>query len=312
MNSKKLSIFFFISILLCCNISCDTQDEPFLSLQEITIEGEGGKTTVKIKNTDWYISGVVNNNGNVRISGQVFASDGTLLRENSPIEMKGEGRIETRWMDKGFVITRNTPNILTVEVLENSTGKPFSFRIVIQGTNETEEILVKQKVSEGYSFAGIDYFLQESDKDSLYYKKSATYKFNIETPVPFSFSPYSGVDVFRQSSFESDSPHAFVWLKNDSVQINVPQSIINGKIYLSNKKNVYGITTRDDYLKENTFMETLNLPSGKTVFYVEQEWQKRTVSYQLTLINNRTKAERKVEGKWIEIAPTGNYKIVNE
>ncbi|MGI6046672.1 MAG: hypothetical protein ACOYEG_01480 [Petrimonas sp.] len=312
MNSKKLSIFFLFSVILWCNISCDTQDEPFLSIKEFTVEGEGGKTVVKINNTDWFISKVVNTNGNLRISGEVFSSDGTLLQENSFVAMKGEGRIESKWMDKGFIITRNSPNTLTIEVLENSTGEPFNFRIVIQGKNKTEEILVKQKVSEGYSFAGIDYFLQEKDKDSLYYKKGASYQFYITTSGPFSFSPYSGVDIFRQSNFESHDPNAFVWIKDDSIEVNVPQTIIDGKVYLSNKKHVYGVTTKEDYLKENTFMETLNLPAGKSAFHVDQEWQKRVVSYRLTLTNNRTKAEKKVEGKWIETTPTGNYKIVND
>lgn len=312
MNSKKLPILFFLSVILWCIISCDTQDNPFISIQEFIVEGEGGKTVVEINQADWYISEIVNTNGNARIHGEVFSSDGSLLRKNSPVELKDEGRIESRWMDKGFIITRNSPNALTVEVLENSTGEPFSFRIVIQGKTKTEEILVKQKVSEGYSFAGIDYFLHENDKDSLYYRKGATYQFDITTPMPFTFSSYSGVDVFRQSSFESNDWDAFVWIKDDSVQVNVPQSIINGKIYLSNKKNVYGVTTKDDYLKENTSMETVDIPVGKSVFYVEQEWQKRVVSYRITLTNNRTKAEKNVEGKWIEITPTGNYKIIKD
>lgn len=312
MNSKKLSNLFFLCSILFFVISCETNDELMVSLQQINVEGEGSKTTVEINDTNWYIAQVVNNNGNQRIFGNAYSSDGNLLTENSVLDMKGDGRIESKWGDKGFVITRNTSNSLTVEVLENSTGEPFNFSIFIQGKNKTKEILVLQKISQGYSFGGIEYFILDGDKDSLFYRKGGTYQFNITTPVPFTFSPYSGVEVSRQSYFESDNPDAFVWLKNDSVQVNVPQTIYDGKIYFYSKKSVYGVITKDDYMKENTFMETLNIPTGKSAFHVELEWQKRVISYRLTLINNRTKTEKTVEGKWIEISPTGNFKIVNE
>lgn len=312
MNSKKLSNLFFLCSILFFVISCETNDELMVSLQQISVEGEGSTTKVEINETDWYIAEVVNNNGNQRIFGNAYSPDGNLLTENSVLEMKGDGRIESKWGDKGFVITRNTYNSLTVEVLENSTGEPFNFSIFIQGKNKTKEIIVRQKISQGYSFGDIKYFIQDEDKDSLFYRKGGTYQFNITTPVPFTFSPYSGVDIFRQSYFESDNPDAFVWLRNDSVQVNVPQTIYDGKIYFSSRKSVYGVITKDDYMNENTFMETLNLPAGKSAFHVEQEWQKRVVSYRLTLINNRIKTEKTVEGKWIEITPTGNFKIVNE
>ena len=311
---QKTSVFLALFVVLWVNISCSTMaDESILSVQEITFEGEGGKTDVEIGGIDWRITGVINNDGNVPIYGKVFAPDGSLLRENIPVAMEKEGRIESKWRDKGFIITRNTRDAITVEVLENSTGEPFNFSVVIQGKNKAEEISVKQKVSEGYHFAGIDYFLRETDKDSLYYRENRfSYRFDIKTPVPFSFSPYEGVDICRRSYFESEDPNAFVWLKDDSVHVNIPQTIINNTIYYSSQKNVYGVTTQNDYLKENTLMVTVNLPSGISKFHTVLEWRKRVVSYKLTLINNRTKAERTVLGKWIEVVPTGNYKIVTD
>lgn len=36
------------------------------------------------------------------------------------------------------------------------------------------------------------------------------------------------------------------------------------------------------------------------------------VSYMPTLMNNRNKSEKNVEGKWIEVIPTGNYNIVKD
>lgn len=55
--------------------------------------------------------------------------------------------------------------------------------------------------------------------------------------------------------------------------------------------------------------ETVTIPSGKSTFWVDIQYSERSVSYMLTLINNRTQAEKVINGKWIKIAPTGNYTI---
>lgn len=66
-------------------------------------------------------------------------------------------------------------------------------------------------------------------------------------------------------------------------------------------------------MNENPFMASLEIPAGEKVsFHMELEWRHRVVSYVLTLVNNRTGAEKKTEGKWIQYTPTGNYEIVKE
>ncbi len=58
-------------------------------------------------------------------------------------------------------------------------------------------------------------------------------------------------------------------------------------------------------------MVTLEIPGNKVNFYLELEYRKRTVSYQLTLINNRTQDEKLIEGR-IETTPTGKFNIVKD
>jgi len=56
-------------------------------------------------------------------------------------------------------------------------------------------------------------------------------------------------------------------------------------------------------------MDSVTIPPGESVFFIEQEWRKRQVSYKLSLTNNRTGDEKIIEGKWIEVAPTGKYNL---
>jgi len=56
-------------------------------------------------------------------------------------------------------------------------------------------------------------------------------------------------------------------------------------------------------------METVAIPSGNSEFSVEIQYRKWRVSYSIYLVNNRTKEEKVINGKWVELAPTGNYSI---
>lgn len=139
-----------------------------------------------------------------------------------------------------------------------------------------------------------------------------TYTINYPMSTPFSFSPYNGPDIMKTSYFESNDPIAFSWIAKDSVLVPVPQVIDENEIYLSQDKKLYGAITRTPYIKENDDMVTLEIPGNKVNFYLEPEYRKRTVSYQLTLINNRTQDEKLIEGKWIETTPTGKFNIVKD
>lgn len=116
----------------------------------------------------------------------------------------------------------------------------------------------------------------------------------------------------KTSYFESNDPIAFSWIAKDSVLVPVPQVIDENEIYLSHDKKLYGAITRTPYINENDDMVTLEIPGNKVNFYLELEYRKRTVSYQLTLINNRTQDEKLIEGKWIETTPTGKFNIVKD
>lgn len=317
MKTKSLIInITIITLSLFFNISCEKENIPDEFTKEIITKGEGGVYSIKIENLDqgWNISDIINRStaNEINIYGDIYSADGKIIRENSILKLNGNGRMEGIWMDKGFIITRNSAYNLEIEVLENFTKDPFHFVIILQDGRTTKEIVVKQESTNGYTFENISYSLGTDDKDSLYHRKNMSFEINYINPAPFSFSPFGGAGILRTSYFISSDPNADSWIEDNPVPVQVPQIIEGSKIYLSHHKNNYGEITSTSYYDENQILETIMIPGGGANFYVELEYRKRVVSYVLTLINNRTKEERKIEGKWIENSPTGDYNIVKD
>ncbi|WP_157485398.1 hypothetical protein [Flavobacterium sp. ACAM 123] len=311
MISKRLFMLFLVPMyFISCNSDVEdgiTQMQPSISL--IQMEGEGGSVEVSLTNGDWKISGVNNTDGDVRISGDIYSIDNKLIRENYTLSLEGLGRMEAFVGSKGFVITRNTPTSLNIELNENSSGEDFNFTVDLQSANESKKITVEQKKSQGYNFKSIEYTLKQNDGDSLFIRNGEGYKFSVSSPQEFSFSPFTGVEINRKTFFKSNEKDAFVWVKKDSIKVRVPSSIDNEKIYTGKEEEVYtNLTTKFDYGFEQT--ETITIPSGQSEFYTLIQFHKRTVSYTLYLTNKRTGDVKKIEGKWVEIAPTGKYDII--
>ncbi|WP_159086054.1 hypothetical protein [Flavobacterium faecale] len=307
---KRLFMVFLVPI---CFISCNsdvedsiTQVQPSISL--ILMEGEGGSVEVSFTNGDWNITGVNNSDGDVKISGNSYSIDNKLVIENYMLSLEGLGRIEAFGGSKGFVISRNTPTSLNVKLNENSSGEDFNFTVDLQSANESKKITVKQMKSQGYNFKSIEYILKQNDGDSLFIRNGEGYKFSVSSPQEFSFSPFTGVEINRKTYFTSDEKDAFVWLKNNSIKVEVPSSIDNKYIHTDNEEVYTDLTTISNY--ELDQKDIVKISSGESEFYTEIQFRKRTVSYILYLTNKRTGGEKKIEGKWVEIAPTGDYDII--
>nr|WP_297169562.1 hypothetical protein [uncultured Dysgonomonas sp.] len=303
-----------IVLLLCSFLitACNNEDEPTIkpSVRSIEMEGEGGETDISLNTEDIKIAHVINKDGNIDIFGEVYTADGKISK-NTKLELTGLGKVESIWKDKGFCIVRNTASQLKVIVEENNTGQDFSFAIILQSGNEITEITILQKKSQGYTFDNIEYSIQKDDSDSIYTTKgSRSYTFDISSPMEISTYPF--LNLNKQSFFESNDKSAFTWYDTNRVEVKVPSGIYKNEIYYNGDKSrySYGTDTRPSQLEE---IETkISIPNGKSHFYFEIQYRKRKVSYLLTLINNRTKNKKNIEGKWVEIVPTGSYKIIEE
>jgi hypothetical protein len=306
MKFKIIFIGLFLSLGL---ISCSNDKDEMTSIQPSTnlieMEAEGGETEISFTNGDWSITKVINKEGNVNIVGDLYAQNGEIIQNNKILVLKDLGKIVANWENKGFTITRETSSSLKIKLNENSTGESFNFTLVL---NSGQEINVTQKKSQGYEFSNIKFNTNEEDTDSLFVQKGVTYKFNINEPQSFRFLPYDGLTIQNQSRFESLENDAFAWLEGDSIMIKVPTNIYNDEIYFDGEKRLYSnIWSINPHGFEE--METVAIPKGQSSFSTEIELRKRQVSYRLRLINNRTLEEKIIEGKWIEIAPTGKFSI---
>ena len=310
----KLRSTWAILLSIFCVVSCNKEEfEPVInpSVSMIEMEAEGGETQVSFTGTDWIIKEVLNKDkdSNVRISGNSYSLDGTLIRENYTLNLDRLGQVETLWSDKGFRIVRNTLSELKILMKENITGEAFSFAIVLQSGEELKEITVKQKKSEGYRFESIAYDIRENDGDSLYMSTKSSYRFfNVQEPMEFSISPYSGVNVLKRSFFISQEPDAFIWLEKEPVMVKTPSEIYNNEIYLYGEKKLYSnLVSESPY--DNAKEELITIPVGNSEFFTKIQYRVRKVSYTLVLTNNRTREKKSIEGKWIETSPTGKYTI---
>ncbi len=308
MNLKKSILILTIIIGF---VSCSNNDDVSLiqpSTTTIEMEGEGGEEEISFTGGDWYIAEIKNHNSNYSIQGDIYSQDGEMTRENSILSLEGQGRIEALWDIKGFIITRDAPSSLEILLNENGTGEEFGFTIVLKSGEEVKEIEVFQKKSQRYRFDNMEFSLEEDDGDSLFVKKGTTYRHNVQEPQELNVSPYGGVDVHKHSLFLSSEKDAFVWTEKDSIMVEVPTGIYNNELYFNGEQKLYGkYYSKSPHGFEE--MIKITIPAGQSEFYIEQEWRKRQVSYQLSLINNRTGEEKIIEGKWIENAPTGKYSI---
>jgi len=306
MKFKIIFIGLFLSIGF---ISCSDDNAEKISIQPSTnlieMEAEGGETEITFNNADWSITKVINKEGNVNIVGDIYAQNGEIIQNNKILVLQDLGKIVANWENKGFTITRETSSYLIIKLNENSSGEAFNFTLEL---NYGQEINVNQKKSEGYQFSNIEFSIKEEDRDSLFVKKGIKYEFNTNEPQSFRFLPYDGITIQNQSRFESLEKDAFAWLKRDSIMIKVPTSIYNDGVYFGGEKRLYSnIWSINPHGFEE--METVAIPKGQSAFSTEIELRKRQVSYRLRLINNRTLEEKIIDGKWIEIAPTGKYSI---
>jgi len=291
-------------------VSCNKNENISLinpSSTMIEMEGEGGVAEISFIGDTWKIAEIINQNGYQTISGDKYSTDGKLIAENTPLTLNELGQLNAIWEDKGFTITKTTLKSLEILLKENCTAEDFSFAIVLKAGDETKNITIKQKKSQGYKYEKIEFSKNKEDIDSIFTQNGTSYKFDIKSSQVFFFSPFSGVNCIKSSYFESTIENVFAMTRKDSLKVEIPSFIGNNEIYLNGETASYSyvITKRKIDFKNQT--EKIVIPSGKSEFFVLVEYKKSKISYKLHLTNNRTKERKIIDGKWTEIAPTGMF-----
>jgi len=307
LKNAILAIFFTLYLVSCTKNENVSTINPSSTM--IEMEGEGGVAKIAFAGDTWEIAEIINQKGNQTISGDSYSTDGKLITKNSLLSLNELGRLNTIWEDKGFIITKTTLKFLEILLKENCTTEDFSFVIVLKAGDETKNITIKQKKSQGYKYEKIEFSKDKEDIDSIFTQNGTSYKFDIKSSQEFLFLPFSGVNCIKSSYFENTLENALAMPRKDSLKVEIPSYIRNNEIYLNGETASYSnvITVRESDIKNQT--EKIVIPSGKSEFSVLVEFKKSKISYKLYLTNNRTKDRKIVVGKWIEIAPTGRFTI---
>lgn len=301
-----------VILLSFCIFSCNKNNFGGIrpSSTQINFEGEGGRKEISFANGNWEIAKVINQNNDQKIYGDVYAINGSLIQENTLLELDSLGKLEAFWPDKGFSIIRETSTSIEVHLKENFTKRNFGFTLVLISGNELKKIKVNQKPSQGYTIKSIKYTLGKDDGDSMFVQQGKTYSFDNNTSLQqkVSFGPFA--NAVELSHFESHEEAAFPWKEADSVMVEVPTKISGNTVLTNGEKSPYSSepTQKESKLKEQQ-SEKVTIPLGHSEFAPKIEYRKRSVTYTLHLINKRTKEDRIITGKWIGTAPTGKYEI---
>lgn len=308
------NLFLYSIVSIACLFSCvENPEVPKISpsVDQIEMEAEGGIQLIDFPTLEWKIERVENVKSNSRIFGDIYSLDNDRVGENVLLELEGEGKLDAIWPNKGFSIVRSGQDKLEIILIENSSGEEFGFSVILSSESEERTITVSQKASQGYEFKEIEYYLGDGDGDSLFWKRGTTLKLTVPYSQEMEFTPIGGVDPTSSYFFTSDYADAFVWIKSDSVAVKLPAHFQDGTIYFAEEKGIYTEYPQSDLSEYSSLKETITVPAGYSEFRSEYEMRHRVLSYALFLTNNRTGKEKKIVGKLIQVAPTGNYKVVS-
>src|SRR5690625_5827548 len=122
------SIWYLVFIASCEKDESKSMINPSASM--VVMEGEGGRTDITFDDGSWEIIYIVNQKGDVRISGNSYDLSGQMIRENYVLSLEGTGRLESFWSDKGFQIDRTEHNSLECYVIENGRGDDMSLFVI--------------------------------------------------------------------------------------------------------------------------------------------------------------------------------------
>lgn len=307
--SGLLSGFLIIAILVS---SCDNDIPAAIqpSTDRVVMEGEGGDAQITFHNGEWIIDRIENRSGSDNlISGDIYSAEGNRVAQNAQLQLSGLGQLVSGWDDHGFTITRERADVLNISVSENWTNDDFNFAIILQAGTEEKEIIVNQNKSKGYTFSKIEYAVQEGDGDNFEIRKHVRNYPDTDEPTTYIVLPFTGVEDTYQ--FIHDNPETLYWQQQSETSVPLPVNIDTetGEIGLSNEEYSF---SDSPVTRECAFMdvyERVQVSAGFPFITVEIEFRKRKLSYRMTLINNRTGAEKIITGRWLEEVATGKYNI---
>lgn len=294
-------IYFVCTFMILALFSCSQENESSItSVTEMMFEGEDSVAVIPTKTANWNISCVYNPDGI-----PIYDINGI------PLHLKGLGEISSSW----FKITRTSSTGFKVEVSENFDAGTRGLVIELSQGIITEDVTIRQKRSEGYTFYKIEYTMEDGDgvsESTQQVRQLSTVIVN-KTNTPQKMVVYPYQDVKTSSVFTSDDATAFSWASGGEVDVKIPAYISHGSIFFSDKLMKY---SKENVTDQNNLIEQMVdvAPMTKTTAQIQTvKMSKMQVTFNLTLISRRTKAEKHITGKWYQETPVDcDLKVTNE
>lgn len=293
MKLNHLPLLFLLSaMILLCATACDNDDERLSTVKEVVMEGDASHMEIPMTRTNWIIASISSLDGWSEMTDE----------NNRPLRLEGLGSLHFAFGD----IIRDKEDALTILLDDNLEWGERGMIINLSTPKGIykEQLVIRQKVCEGYQFKSITYSLEEREGDGeregqpREYRITFTNHTNYETSTIF---PYYNMSEYYQ--FTSEDPTSFSLLK-DEPWVEVPSGIANNEIQMQGKKYLYAPSTlrRDCNLKEKSY--EVDTPSGKqTTVIANVRYKQSQVSYTLTLHNPRNQNEKQIKGKLMQAYP---------
>lgn len=291
--------YLVIGFILLAISSCSQDNEKAItSFTETMLEGESGVVTIPTNTADWNISCIYNPDGM-----PIYDING------APLHLRGLGQVSSSW----FTIKRDSPTELKVIVKENFDAGTRGLIIEFTQGDITEDVTIRQKKSEGYTFSKIEYSLENGDGVTTY-DKSYVHRFtlnnNTSLQQKMELKPFQ--DLKTETVFTSDDESAFDWTSDGEVDVKVPSSIKNEEIQFDTTLQKYSKKTILTDSKRVGEKVPVDVPAYTSTMAVVTgiKYCKMQATFSMTLVSRRTKAEKHITGKWIqEVAVDYNLKF---
>ena len=157
-----------------------------------------------------------------------------------------------------------------------------------------------EKVSESFTFAGIDYRLDETCGEEGYVKRQLPHNFYNQSPLEQSFVFNPGMEIYEESEFRSNDTRAFA-ISDEVLKVKVPKSVFDGKTILYDDGKRWSYSDSEEYLLPAAQTDVVTIPVPPYhVLRFEHSVALKTVSalYNLRLKGVEFGEDITVSGMW--------------
>ncbi|MGC4232044.1 MAG: hypothetical protein QM594_03450 [Niabella sp.] len=265
----------------------------------------GGEIEVPVSTNGWSIASVK----------YMPLGEAVLDHNGYPLILEGYG--QTKAASGWLTLIRKVDDKFTIQLKENFDVLPErKFEIAIADeTGRENYVTVIQKRGSGYKLVKSE-FKELEDQRSVYKSEEGCSTLALSNPTSeATWKSYGSVfeNVMQSSNFESSDYGAFAWLPEETINISVPDLVIDNKMYAA-YRTVYkeGITTTP-YIKDtpNNYKILVN-PYYTAYLKGEITYCKRVCNYTLTVQNTSTGTQFKISGIWTQIVPISSNTIISD